>query len=298
MSDPKRVGLILEIQQDAISKNRDVSSLLRKTKVAAVKLKQHDAISWINSELDGYDCSYDELPNYRKAHGILKAKNPYHGLVPYFIENDETEELLTRTPFFEGVGTLEKLLAGQDKGSILHYSLSSAARNLLIKSMDIAMEPILLVSYSQIETILNKVTSLVLDWALELEANGILGDGMTFSTDDEKRASEVTQTIIAQNIGTVGNTSEGATTNIEIASSGTQQIDQRKLSGLLAQARQASELLPVEMREETLGLLSQIENAKSDEDKRNGLNSLKNVLEGATGNIAAQGIIQLISTLL
>lgn len=296
--DTNNSSLILEIQQEAIAKDCNISSLLRKAKVAATKLKQKDAVLWITNELDGYTCDYDELPNYRRTHGVLKLKNPYHGLIPYIIQDERTEELLTRTPFTDGIGTLEKLLVGQEKGQMLHYKMAPIARNFILESLEAPMEPILLVSYSQIETILNRVTSLVLDWALELESRGILGEGMSFSPQDTKRASEATQTIIAQNIGNIGNTSGSSRTDVKIESSGKQQIDQRQLSHLVNQARQASDLLPDDLRNGTRSLLDEIDQAKSEDEKRKKLLSLRNILEGATGNVAAQGIIQLIASIL
>ncbi len=295
-SKPSR-SLVLEIQQTAIEDNVDVASLLRKAKVAAVKLKQTGAISWIDKELDGYTCSFDELPDYRKTHGTLKARNPYHGLIPFIFNEPETDELLTRAPMLEGVGTLQKLLSGQEKGSLLRLNMSAVHRNAIIGLMEVKLEPVLLLSYSQIETILSRVTSLVLNWALELEANGILGENMGFKPDDEQKASIVTQKIIAQNIGHIGDSQDNAKTNVSISSSGGQNIDQRKLAEFLEQTRSATDLLPDELKADVKKLIEQIEATENSEHQRSLLGSLRNTLEGASGNLAAQGIIQLIASI-
>ena len=88
-------GLILEIQAAAIAKDVNVSNLLRKAKVAAVKLNQRDLVAWIDAEIDGYQCSFNELPEYRKTRGTLKVQNPFSGLIPVIISDQKSEELLT-----------------------------------------------------------------------------------------------------------------------------------------------------------------------------------------------------------
>jgi len=278
--------------------NVDIASLLRKAKVAAVKLSQSDAVTWIDSELDGYDCSYDDLPDYRRTHGTLRAKSPYNGLVPIFISDTKTEELVTRAPMTEGVGTLAKLLQGQLNGGTLHYNMAAFHRDAILSLMEVRMEPLLLLSHSQIENILSRVTSLVLNWSLELEANGILGENMSFDRDEKRKANEVTRTIIAQNIGHIGAVGDEAKTEVSISSSGVQNIDQRKLADFLEQSRSATDLLPNNLKEDVLKKLNDLEITTTEVEKRSILTSLKSVLEGATGNVAAQGIIQLISAIL
>lgn len=295
-ADSRQKSLVLEIQQAAMADEADVAHLLRKAKVAAVKLNQTDAIHWINNELNGYDCRYDDLPDYRKSHGVLKARNPYHGLIPILIKDSRTEELVTRTPFVDSIATLQNLVKGNTKKGGLHYNMSTKHRNFIMEKMEIPMEPILLISTSQIVTILNKVTSLVLDWSLELEAQGILGTGMTFKPEDPAKAAVVTNNIIAQNVGQIGNNSDNADTQISQNAHGDQNIDQKNLSNFLSQAIPASEMLPDNIREEVKKKLYEVENTTDSDTQSNLLNSIKTVLEGASGNLAAVGMLQLLGT--
>jgi len=50
--------------------------------------------------------------------------------------------------------------------------------------------PYTVVQRSQLRGILDAVRTSVLNWSLKLEADGIVGDGMSFSPDEKKIASE------------------------------------------------------------------------------------------------------------
>ncbi|GAA6206977.1 hypothetical protein NBRC116601_02700 [Cognatishimia sp. WU-CL00825] len=296
-SQSKSSSLVLEIQTAAMAENVDIESLLRKAKVAAVKLLQPKAISWIDHELDGYDCVFNELPRYRRLHGELKAWNPYNGFIPIIIQDSRTEELVTRTPVNGGVGTLQKLLARNSANGDLQYRMSGKHKKIIMEMMDIDLEPILKLPTSSIQNALSQVTSLVLNWALELESNGILGEGMTFNKEEQQKASDVTQTIIAQNIGTIGDNLGNAKNTVTIESSGNQVIDQERLADFLSQSKEATSLLPSTIKRAAFDELIAIESAKTEGEKRSHLNSLKTIAEGASGNLAAQGIIQMIASL-
>lgn len=68
--------IVLELQQEAISKESDILNLLRKAYLVARKLKLNEFENWINNELNGYE-AMDKLPDYRKVRGEVKAWNPY-----------------------------------------------------------------------------------------------------------------------------------------------------------------------------------------------------------------------------
>lgn len=70
--------------------------------------------------------------------------------------------------------------------------------------MDIPLEPTLLVGNSVLHGILDHVRNAVLDWALDLESRGIIGDGMSFSSKEKTTASQVTYQI-TNHIGSMQN---------------------------------------------------------------------------------------------
>lgn len=57
-------GLVLELQRAAMDKVTPVGELLRMAKVIAVKLQLPEAMSWIDSELKGYQ-DPTTAPQYR-----------------------------------------------------------------------------------------------------------------------------------------------------------------------------------------------------------------------------------------
>ncbi len=290
-------GLILEIQSAAIDPKVNVAALLRKAKVAAVKLGQTDFTSWLDQEIDGYSCTYDELPDYRKTNGSLKVQNPYHGLVPFIIRDEKVEDLVTRTPTFQGVSTLQALIEKTTKQDTLSYQLPPGHRNILMDMMEVPLEPVLIVSASQIEIVLSRVTSMILNWSLELEQAGILGEGMSFTMNEKAKAAPITQNFYNSNIGTAGSVSgEAHVQNNQ--STIVAPINNQILSEFILESRKVSQLLPDEVRPQIEEELSSLEGDVSEESKRRHLLSIKNILEGASGGVAAQGILALLGALL
>lgn len=291
-------ALIQELIAGAISPTANISHLLRMAKVAAVKLKQDDARSWIDSELEGYKCTGRELPPYRQLHGSLKMWNPYHGMIPVNFSSGKHEEVLTFAPIFQSLPSIEADVPAVGKGGGLQYSLEQNRINYIIESTKTKLQPSLHLSPGQIYGIIEAVKDLVLNWALELDKQGILGEGMTFSVEDEKNATPVTQTIIAQNIGFLGTASTNASVSVEQRSSGPQQIDQRKLGDFLSQTRQALPLLPESIKNDVEDTLVRIADAKTDGETRGLLASIRPTLEGASGNLVASGILGLLASIL
>ena len=70
-------SLVLELQRDALDFGVPVSSLLRKAVVVARKLGLRDPERWTQLELKGYGMD-DEIPDYRRIRGQVKAFIPYH----------------------------------------------------------------------------------------------------------------------------------------------------------------------------------------------------------------------------
>lgn len=283
-------SLILDIQTLAISPSVDAANLLRMAKVAAVKLSQTDAVTWIDAELDGYNCGFDDLPSYRQIHGTLKFKNPYHGLIPAYIKHKETEELLTRAPVAAGIGVVQSLC---QSGDALHYNMGNTQRNIIIEMFEGGMEPILQISPSQLQIIIERVISLVLNWSLELEKVGVLGEGMSFSMTDSQKATPVTQTIIAQNIGMVGDVSHNSRATITQKVAG---LNEAKLLRLLDDLNKNLHLLPLNEQQAIEPLLLDLKVADSVSKKVATLDRIKNVLENAGGNVVAVGFLTLIAS--
>src|SRR5262249_47160948 len=59
------MSLLRDIQSTAVDSDSDVSTLLRKCKILAVRLGNAEFKKWVDQELGGYD-NEEELPEYRK----------------------------------------------------------------------------------------------------------------------------------------------------------------------------------------------------------------------------------------
>lgn len=109
-------GLVEQLQMEALNKGNSIVELLRRTKLAAVKLGMRGAVSWVDAELDGYDAP---PPDYRMVKGELQWWNPYHGWFPAAITDAELNDAVCRRPVTEPVTSLETTLAGGGKGYML-----------------------------------------------------------------------------------------------------------------------------------------------------------------------------------
>lgn len=195
-------GLVLELQQDALNRNVHVSDLLRKALVVSKKLGVTQIEEWLNKELNGYGMN-DDLPRYREIHGQVKVCNPYHGWQPLNFEDPKMAKAFSKRKIMQPVGELDSLAAEKGKGS-LQVPFSQEAVNALMKSMEIPLQPTLHVAPSEVVGILEAVRNNILDWALELEQKGILGEGMSFSKQERQTASQITYQVI-NNIGSMQN---------------------------------------------------------------------------------------------
>ena len=71
---------------DPQSGNSSVTDALRKAKLACKKLDLREFGNWVDLELTGYmNKSSDEVPEYRKLHGIPEAFSPYQGWCGYIL---------------------------------------------------------------------------------------------------------------------------------------------------------------------------------------------------------------------
>lgn len=190
------VSLVLELQRDALDKSVPTADLLRKALVVARKLKVTDIVEWIGYELNGYDGA--EVPEYRKLRGELKVFNPYNGWIPLRMSNSHHAELLAVRGTSQAISELDQIAKGD--GDTAYIKLPHKIEQSLMKGMEVPMEPAVLISKTQIHGLLDRVRNTVLEWALGLEEQGITGDGMSFSPEEQKQAGNVTL-----HIGHLGN---------------------------------------------------------------------------------------------
>ena len=188
-------SLVLELQQEAMDSTTDVSAVLRKSLVVATKLDLSEFQAWIESELNGY--SQGKLPDYRKVSCSIQARNPYHGWIPIvFGDCPELAETLSLVPIGHSVAELEALAKSDSDSEFLICDfpprILEDLRRMGGDCFRLGLIPKRLISKASISAILGGIRNTVLRWSLQLEKDGILGDGLTFSADERKAAASAT----------------------------------------------------------------------------------------------------------
>jgi hypothetical protein len=295
-------GLVLELQRDALDKKVDVSDLLRKAMVVSKKLSINEIEDWLSNELSGYPANEDIIPEYREITGMVKVYNPYDGWQPLYFGDANLGEELSKRKISQAIGELVAI-SNNDKSGSLQVPFNQHTKNKLMSLMDIALEPSLLVSDSQIYGILDAVRNQVLNWALDLESKGIIGDGMSFSSEEKKAASQITYQV-TNNIGNMENSqlqqdSTGATQTQNITQSSadlTEFIKQLKASihDLGLNQQDAAEL-----EAEVLTIEHQVASPKPKQlIIFESMKSARSILEGITGSVLATGLLAQLTSLI
>lgn len=182
-------GIVIELQKEALDETVSIESLLRKAYLVAKKLKLKDFEEWINQEQNGYD---GQLPEYRNVSGEIKAWNPYHGWIPVVLSTPGSD-IFSRLPLDFSISVMAD--SYDSSNGTIYLGVNAAMTELLNNSTDfMPTKYSFVVSKSELYRIMSTVRNKILDWALLLEENEILGEGMTF-TEKEKEIASNTQVI-------------------------------------------------------------------------------------------------------
>jgi hypothetical protein len=196
-------SIVKQLQKDILNPQKRLTEILRTAKLIAAKLDLKDISGWIDQELSGYkNVAGKDMPAYRHVRGgVLKIFNPYRGWdhagdfkdIDMPIHNSATEledlvssgnELCITPPMHIPVHTTD---------GILEYEFNQFRQILAIPN-------------SKFKRLLDAVREEVLNWTIELEKRGIMGEDMTF--DENEQNSAVSQTFhIEKVIGVAGNVS-------------------------------------------------------------------------------------------
>lgn len=205
-----KTPVVLQLQELASDEDSSVATLLRKALLVATKLDLGTAQQWIRHELNGYS-DPREIPAYRQIVGRLCVHNPYHGMIPFTINNAEVMETVQRVRVHESVESLLQLASSSRAGEIT-FSFGPEQEAALMRMQDgfFQLKPYRVVGANTILAIVEAVRTRVLEWSLALEKEGIMGEGLSFS-DKEKKIAEGSQNVSIQNFqGVLGNVSGGA----------------------------------------------------------------------------------------
>ncbi|MFN7398181.1 MAG: hypothetical protein ACK5SX_03745 [Sandaracinobacter sp.] len=293
----RKAGIVIELQSDCLNQTVPSSQILRKAKAIASKLKLGDLEDWLTKELNGYNTSSSDLPDYRIAAGSPKFWNPYRGYCPIICNNPEIHEIITRVPIFQSVPELESIVSSSKDGELI-YEYPPQIQEFLHESMSMRMKCSVHLNVAQIESVTHATRDRVLDWALKLESNGVVGSDFSFERSEIESAKAVTNNIYGSNIGFLGTVS-GGISNSKVANV-TGSIDFERIGQIAHEISDAVDGLPTEMRSSVRsGLTELTEAAKERSESRtaSAVRSLRSVLENAGGGIVAQAALGLLPIL-
>jgi hypothetical protein len=195
-------SIVLELQAEAMDADTNLGSLLRKSLAVATKLQLAEWIAWCKCELNGYP-SGANIPEYRNLYGEMKMFNPYNGIWMQFAGLGPI-----KSSCFQPVAEVQEL-ANSD-GMISQPVPPEAYRGM----RDVITPPQLILQKTSMVGILDAVRNTILEWTLKLEADGVLGEGMTFSQQEKKTVMKnETNYHIGTFSGVLGNVSGG---NVQI----------------------------------------------------------------------------------
>ena len=290
-------SLVEELQKDALNSDVKVTELLQKSLVVATKLKLDEFADWVRLELDGY--GRNEVPEYRVLHGTPQVFNPYRGYQPLHFGDTKYAERFSKMHFNTPIGELEHdLLSAKESGSdAFQVSYSPSVEKMLMDAIHFRLQPSLHISASQFQGVLDAVRKIILEWSLRLEADGITGEGMSFTADEKERAKGDTYNIKNYIHGDI----HDSQIQIEATNSSqtkTVEFDVKQLTKLVAALRSTIDAVGVddngkqELDSEISTLEAQIKSPKPKSSIiGESLSSIRRILEGASGNLVASGLL-------
>jgi len=285
-------SVVIELQRDALDRNISITELLRKSLVVARKLKILEFEKWVSNELNGY-AKNEEIPSYRWSVGTVKAWNPYHGWQPVMFPDDKMAASVCRRPNGQSIAELESLQNNRGDKSPLHMPFSASVENQLREAIGCDTQITLFIPSTDLVKIIDAVRNIILNWAMKLEEDGILGEGLSF-TSTEKETATNTEYNITNFYGPIENAQIQQQTKDSFQIKSSNLADINLISEFIKEVRKDAKQigLEVEKEKELEAELTTVEaQTKSPKPKniviKEGMKSIRTILEGAGGGVAA-----------
>lgn len=223
------LGLLSEIQNEAVSSNSNVASLLRKCLILAARVDSGLLEDWVKYELNGYPANAD-VPDYRdltlafKGHfsGPFGASIKNAPIAPHLIENIVGDDRFNRFAARQAITTITDTEKARNSG-VLHVNFDNLA---------LLLGPRVYSGYNAIQVwgevpsmsvigIIEAVKNRVLEFTLALEKKyPNAGEVGGMNEKDQKTKNDIQAIFnnsIYGNVGFVGNASQ-STVNVTINS--------------------------------------------------------------------------------
>lgn len=290
-------SIVLDLQQEVLKPDCDILNALRKAHLIASKLKLKEFYKWIMHELNGYSVKeQDEIPEYRKVNGKLKAWNPYRGWTSVIFQDSEMQSLLCAKYLGNSISEILELYNNSDGPVQMSYPVDIERKIDEMCSAPFATNYSLHISTHVLKSIVDQVQNCLLEWTIKLEDKGILGEDMRFSKDETDLAKNVPQTV---------NNYYGPVVNGDIQQSqiisgdnNTITFSYEQVNELIHEVKKAVEESEMtgEVLETAEELITEVETKVKTKKKpaiiKAALNGLKDFLIGAGANVASALIVQ------
>lgn len=188
------MSLIKELLIESVDDTVSIEALLRKAYLVSNKLDLNDFSEFLKKEMHGYNDNDDisKIPYYRLVKGTLIVLNPISGWRPVVIEDKELEEIISSRWIMQSAFELNSLY--ESKSEELSIRLSGEMNQKFSSLTGVPTTQFCIsISRASICHILNSVKTSILEWALTLDKEGIVGDGMDFSFAEINKANESPQ---------------------------------------------------------------------------------------------------------
>jgi hypothetical protein len=296
-------SLVAQLQKDALNYDIGVTELLQRSLVVASKLQLEDFESWVRLELDGY--GEEDVPEYRILHGTPQVFNPYRGYQPLHFGDVKQAKQYSKMHFNTPIGELEHDLKGaRESGSTsFQVSFTPGIEKMLMNAIEFRLQPSLHMNASQFQGVLDAVRKIVLEWSLKLEKDGITGEGMSFTSEEKERAQAITYNVKNYIHGNI----QDSQVQIEATNSTqthTLEFNPEKIIQLVEALRNTIDVLGLEQeqKEELASEINTLEAQANSPKPKNSiigesLSSVRRIMEGASGNLVASGLLNQIGSL-
>ena len=293
-------SLVNELQREALDRSVRTADLLRKALVVARKLGREDIQPWLNSELNGYLDTAD-IPQYRSVIGEIKSYNPYNGIWMPIMFPESLAELhrsLTNRKCAQAVSELEDLLTSERDLLTMPYSAQVSAR--LTKMIDVVSPPVMVISASKLRGILDTTRTTVLEWALQLEEQGVTGEGFSFSNEEHTAARSVVFNIGSMSHSQIQGGTIGSTQVFEHSEDELHDIREliKELNASVSKLGLERDIIE-ELRRDIATLEAQLDSPKPKLTIiHESFRSIRNIVEGAAGSAVTTGMLSRLGSLL
>ena len=191
--------MVLDLQREAMDRNAPIIDLLRKAFVISKKLHISDFEKWAEQELNGYyEVSTNKIPKYRHITGEIRGWNEYHGWQPVIITDPRIMEKLSTRACNQGIAEIESLVKNfeADKGAgQIQMKYDAHTNAMLGKATGHQTEFCIMAPPTSLVRMLDAVRTIILNWSLKLEEDGILGEGLVFTPKEKKAAENIPQNV-------------------------------------------------------------------------------------------------------